>query len=336
MTRRAALSLLLTALLAGAAAPAQAKLHVVATTETHAALARVVGGEHVSVAYLVKGSQDPHGILPKRSFSALLNRADLLIVNGQGLESAWLPTVLSETTNSRIREGKSGYLDASTGATLIPNDPADVRASVLLRALFAVQAAVVSKETQIPAGNNHHYALDPANGLPTAQAILGKLVLLDPTHADVFRANYERFASKLTEKLAEWDARMKPFEGTAIVSAHRSWTYLAQRHGLRIVGYVEPPEPLVLSVTNVDNPPDRDEKAELVAKMSQRGVKLIVAETYQNQATLGEIARRAGASLLALPSSVSQAEGVDDYFALFDTIYQRLTPALQAAGSPGR
>jgi zinc/manganese transport system substrate-binding protein len=333
-TRRTA-SLLLVALLGVAVAPAEAKLRVVATTETHAALARVVGGDRVSVTYLVKASQDPHAVLPKRSFSVLLNRADLLIVNGQGLEMAWLPTALAESTNYRIRVGKPGYLDASTGATLIPYDPADVRASVLLRALFAVESAAVSRETQIPVGNNHHYALDPSNGMTTAQAIFDKLVLLDPTNADVFRANYERFAAKLAERLAEWDAQMKPFEGMRIVSAHRSWTYLARRHGLQILAYVEPPEPLVLGVGNLDNPPDRDEKAELVAKMTQNGVKLIVAETYQNQAMLGEIARQASASLLALPWSVSQADGIDDYFALFDRIYQDLTRALQTARTSG-
>src|SRR5262249_21788571 len=132
MTGRPTAFLMLSGLLAFAPAPAQAKLHIVATTETHAALARIVGGEHVSVAFLVKGSQDPHGILPKRSFSVLLNRADLLIVNGQGLESAWLPTVLAESTNGRIREGKPGYVDASTGATLIPYDPPALTASVFL------------------------------------------------------------------------------------------------------------------------------------------------------------------------------------------------------------
>jgi zinc/manganese transport system substrate-binding protein len=335
MPPRLTASLLLGALLAVAVARAEAKLHVVATTETHAALARAVGGDRISVAYLVKGSQDPHAILPRRSLSVLLNRADLLIVNGQGLESAWLPTALAESTNARIREGKPGYLDASTGATLIPYDPADVRASVLLRTLFAVQAAVVSKQTQMPVTNNHHYALDPSNGMTTAQAIFEKLVLLDPTNADVYRANYDRFVSRLAERLADWDAQMKPFEGMQIVSAHRSWTYLARRHGLRILAYVEPPEPLILAVGNLDNPPDRDDKAELVAKMTQHGVKLIVAETYQNQAMLGEIARQAGASLLALPWSVSQAEGIDDYFALFDRIYQNLIPALQTARTSG-
>lgn len=334
MTGRRTALLLLVALLASAAAPVQAKLNVVATTETHAALARAVGGDRVSVTSLVKGSQDPHGILPKRSFSVLLNRADLLIVNGQGLETAWLPTALAESTNSKIREGKSGYLDASTGAALIPNDAADVKASVLLRALFAVQSAVVSKDTQMPLGNNHHYALDPSNGLTTAQAILDKLVLLDPTNAVVFRENYERFAAKLTAKLAEWDAQLKPYEGMEIVSAHRSWTYLARRHRLQIVAYVDPPEPLVLAIDNVDNPPDRDEKAELVAKMTLRGVKVILAESYQNQAMLREIARKADASVLVLPWSVSQAESIDDYFALFNRIYESLARALRAARTP--
>jgi zinc/manganese transport system substrate-binding protein len=334
MTGRRTTLLLLVALLAGAAAPVEAKLNVVATTETHAAIARVVGGDRVSVTYLIKGSQDPHGILPKRSFSVLLNRADLLIVNGQGLETAWLPTALAESTNSKIREGKSGYLDASTGATLIANDAADVKASVLLRVLFAVQSAVVSRDTQIPLGNNHHYALDPSNGLTTAQAILDKLVLLDRTNAVVFQENYDRFASKLTAKLAEWDSQLKPYAGMEIVSVHRSWTYLARRHGLQILAYVEPPEPLVLAVDNVDNPPDRDEKAELVARMARRGVKLIVTESYQNQAMLREIARKANASVLVLPSSVCQAEGIDDYFALFDRIYESLTRALRTARTP--
>src|SRR4030095_8625266 len=112
---------------------------------------------------------------------------------------------------------------------------------VRLRALFAVQSAVVSRDTQIPVGGNHHYALDPSNGLTTAQVILEKLVLLDPRKQLVFRENYERFASKLTEKRAEWDAQLKPFEGMEIVSAHRSWTYLARRHGLQITADVEPP-----------------------------------------------------------------------------------------------
>ena len=325
------LLLLLVGLVALVPAWAEAKLSVVATTEHYAAVARMVGGDRISVAYLAKGSQDPHAILPKRSFSVPLNRADLLIVNGQGLETAWLPTVLTECTNNRIREGKPGYLDASTGATLIPYDPAELKASVLVRTLVTLQSLVVPKPAEVEAANNHHYWLDPANGIAIAKAILDRLVRLDPPNAMVFQANYERFTAKLKEKLIGWDAQMKPFEGTEIVSYHRSWTYLARRHGLKIVAYVEPTEPLVLSVTNVSNPPDRDEKAALIAKMTQSRVKLIVAESYQDQALLQEIARATGAAVLTLPASVSQADGADDYFALFDQIYRKLSQALGAA-----
>jgi zinc/manganese transport system substrate-binding protein len=324
--------LLLVGLIALLPAQAEAELSVVATTEHYAAVARVVGGDRISVAYLAKGSQDPHAILPKRSFSVPLNRADLLVVNGQGLETAWLPTALTECTNNRIGEGKPGYLDASNGATLIPYDPADLKASPLVRTLVALQSLVVPKAPDVT--NNHHYWLDPANGIAIAKTILDRLSMLDPSNATVFQANHDRFAAMLREKLVEWDTQMKPFEGTKIVSYHRSWTYLARRHGLKIVAYVEPSEPLILSVTNVSNPPDQIDKAVVITKMAQARVKLIVAETYQDPALLQEIARATGASVLTLPSSVSHADGVDDYFALFDEIYRKLTQALGAARAP--
>ena len=104
--------------------------------------------------------------------------------------------------------------------------------------------------------------------------------------------------------------------------------------GLGCEQLVEPSEPLILSVTNVSNPPDRDEKAALIAKMTQSRVKLIVAEAYQDPALLQEIARATGASVLTLPSSVSQTDGVDDYFALFDQLYRKLSQALGAARAP--
>jgi zinc/manganese transport system substrate-binding protein len=327
---RTRLILLLVGLTALVHARAEAKVSVVATTEHEAAIARVVGGDRINVAYLAKGTQDPHAIVPKRSFSVSLNRADLLIVNGQGLETAWLPTALAESTNARIREGKPGYLDASIGAALIPYDPADVKAPALLRGLVALQSLVVSKPPELTPGYNHHYWLDPANGNSIAKAILDKLVLLDPPNATVFQANYERFAARLREKLVEWDARMTPFEGMAIVSYHRGWIYLARRHGLKIVGYIEPSEPLLLSSTNLDNPPDRDEKAVLIARMVQSRAKLVVGEPYQDLAMLKEIAGGAGASVVILPTSVSQADGIDDYFAFFDQLYGWLTQALNA------
>jgi len=160
-----------------------------------------------------------------------------------------------------------------------------------------------------------------------------RLALLDLPNAEFYHANYERFASRLRERLRAWDAVMKSFEGMEIVSYRRSWTYLARRHGLKVLDYVEPKEPLVLGPTNLYNPPDRDEKSLLIAKMRQNHIKLLVAETYQDQALARDIASQAGARLLMLPASVSRREGIDDYFQLFERIYQELSRALNPSGS---
>ena len=202
-----------------------------------------------------------------------------------------------------------------------------------------MQSAVVSKADRDPGlADNHHYALDPSNGMATAQAILDKLVLLDPTNADVFRANYERFTSKLAERLAEWDGADEAVRGHAD-RQRPSQLDAIWRGGtaLQISPTSSRPEPLILAVGNLDNPPDRDEKAELVAKMTQHGVKLIVAETYQEtRQCSGEIARQAGASLLALPWSVSQADGIDDYFALVRPDLREFDPgAARRVRTPG-
>ena len=325
-------ALLLVGMVALSYAWAEAGLNVVASTEHYAAIATIVGEDRVAVGCLGKGYQDPRAIEPKPSFSVLLNRADLLIVNGQGLETAWLPTALANSTNARLREGKPGYVDASAGANLLSYDPKELGGPFLLKAVAALSAVFGKGSEDVKFGNNPYYWLDPANGETIARVICERLALLDRPGAEIYRANYERFASRLREKLQGWDSMMKPFEGTELISYRRSWTYLARRHGIKILDYIEPKEPLVLGPTNVYNPPGWDDIDMLIAKMQQSRVKLILAETYQDQALAQRIAGHAGARLVVLPSSVSQREGIENYFQLFDRIYQELSIALRALG----
>ena len=65
---------------------AQKQLTVVTATEDLAAIAREVGGDHVTVDSIAKGYQDPHFVEAKPSFLLKLRRADLLIVVGLELD----------------------------------------------------------------------------------------------------------------------------------------------------------------------------------------------------------------------------------------------------------
>ena len=59
-----------------------AKLNVVATTAEYGAIAREIGGDHVTVATLGKPTEDPHFVDAKPSFILKLNRADVLVEGG--------------------------------------------------------------------------------------------------------------------------------------------------------------------------------------------------------------------------------------------------------------
>jgi zinc/manganese transport system substrate-binding protein len=115
---------------------------------------------------------------------------------------------------------------------------------------------------------------------------------------------------------------MEPFRGMQLVSYHRSWNYLLRRHGLKVFDYIEPKETL---------PPSAAYMASLVDRMKRSGVKVILAETYQNRPIIDEIARQTGAKALVLPSSVSEDQGIKTVFEFFDRIYGELVPALRAA-----
>jgi len=91
-----------------------AKINVVGTIPDYASIAAEIGGERVNAEALIKGTQDPHFADAKPSHILRMNRADLLIATGLGLESGWLPALLSQARNSKIQVGSEGYIDAST------------------------------------------------------------------------------------------------------------------------------------------------------------------------------------------------------------------------------
>ena len=131
-----------------AAAPARATVQVVTSLQDFASIADAVGGKRVETFALAKGYQDPHFVEPKPSFVLKLSKADLLIVAGLELEIGYLPPLIDQSRNDKIRPGGPGYLDASTGCDILERPTGTVT-----RAMGDVH----------PFGNPHYW-LDPENG----------------------------------------------------------------------------------------------------------------------------------------------------------------------------
>src|SRR5437667_358204 len=121
-----------------------AKIRVVTPLTDLADLTRNVGGEHVEVVSLATGVEDTHGVPMKPSFVPIMNRADLLILAGFGLEHAFLPALLEASKNPRIQYGKAGYVDCSPGV-----------------APLGVPKSTDHSQGDVHPYGNPHYMLDP-------------------------------------------------------------------------------------------------------------------------------------------------------------------------------
>src|SRR2546428_9450797 len=235
----------------------QKALNVVATLEHYGSIAKVIGGERVKVSVIVKGSQNPHTVAVKPSYSVLFNKADLLVANGQLIELGWLDVALINARNAKIMEGHPGFVNCSIGVDIIPYSADEIEGTP-----FFILNLGVGGTLKL---GNHHYWLDPGNTAIIGRNIAEKLAEVDLANAAYYRGNEEHFAMHLGEKLKEWGKLMEPFRGMQLVSYHRSWNYLLRRHGLKVFDYIEPKETL---------PPSAAYMASLVDRMKRSGVKV--------------------------------------------------------------
>jgi zinc/manganese transport system substrate-binding protein len=291
------------AMLCSGALFAADKLKVVTTTQDLASITREVGGDRVDVTAIGRGYQDPHFIEPKPSFLLLLRNADLLEVVGLELEIGWLPPLLDQSRNSRIRPGSPGYLDLSQGVEILD------RPDVVNRSMGDVH----------PLGNPHYW-LDPANGVRIAIQIRNRLVQLQAADAAYFDQHLNTFKVRINDGNKRWMAQMAPYRGAKIVDYHPSLPNFAKHFGLDIIGTIEPKPGI---------PPSPSHTLEIINLIKAQHVKAILMEPYFDRKTPDFIAAQTGANVVVIYPSVGGKPGLDDYFKLFDYDINELTKALK-------
>ena len=289
-----------------ASTEARAAVKVITSTQDLASIVSEIGGDKVTVEALARGYQDPHQVEAKPSFVIKLHGADLLVVVGRELDNAWLPALVTQSRNSKIQPGNSGYLDASRTVRIL-----DMPTGQITRAMGDVH----------PQGNPHYW-LDPANGRKIAKAVEGKLSELSAADAAYFAQRYADFDRRLTAAENRWKGTLTPYKGTKVVTYHRSWSNFAEAFGLDVVGYVEPKPGI---------PPSPAHQLALSEEMKRQGIRIIIVEPYFDLKTPNAIARNTGAKVLVVPPSVGGVQGTEDYIRLFDYNVNLLASALKTA-----
>ncbi len=339
-------TLLIAVLSTAAACAATEQLRVVTTLPDYAFLARVIGGDRVTVEAIVRGDQDAHFIRPKPSFVNLVRGADVLVDTGLDLEM-WLPTVVDKSGNGMVRSGRPGYVAAAQGMNLlekpkvmsrvegglhIHGNPHVTTSPLNLKVAARNIAAGLAKND--PAGKatyerNLKALEDDFDNRLFGQRLvqlLGSKTLSDLAEKGrliPFLETHDFQGEPLTDYLGGWMKQMLPLRGTPVVTYHKNWVYFIRLFGLEEAGTVEPKPGI---------PPSARHVAELVQLMRDRDIRIILAANYFDEKEVEGVAHRVSAAATIVPLYVGGEPDTDDYFELFDLWVNRLLAAAHRTG----
>jgi zinc/manganese transport system substrate-binding protein len=295
----------LVALMLAIAPGAARKLRVVATTNDLKWAVEQIGGKNVEVVALMHPLQNPHTVQPRPSFIVQLNRADLLVRIGLDYEETWLPPLVEESRNPKIRRGGVGDFDASIGIPL----------------LEIPQGRVTREQGEVHIFGNPHYWLDPENMKIIARNIANGLRRIDPANADEYERNLKRLERLMDDLLDETLKLAAPLRGEKFVAYHTTWSYLANRYGFRIIGYLEPKPGI---------PPSASHLADLIVRMRQEKVKVILKEPFYENRIPNMVAQRTGAKVVEICPTVGGEPDTETYPKLLRHILTKLVNAVQS------
>jgi zinc/manganese transport system substrate-binding protein len=295
----------LVALMLAIAPGAARKLRVVATTNDLKWAVEQIGGKNVEVVALMHPLQNPHTVQPRPSFIVQLNRADLLVRIGLDYEEPWLPPLVEESRKPKIRRGGVGDVDASIGIPL----------------LEIPQGRVTREQGEVHIFGNPHYWLDPENMKIIARNIAEGLKRVDPSNADEYDGNLKRLERLMDDLLDETLKLAAPLRGEKFVAYHTTWSYLANRYGFRIIGYLEPKPGI---------PPSASHLADLIVRMRQEKVKVIIKEPFYENRIPNMVAQRTGAKVVEICPTVGGEPDTETYPKLLRRILTKLVNAVQS------
>jgi zinc/manganese transport system substrate-binding protein len=283
---------------------AAGKIRVVATIPELAEFAREIGGGAVEVESLATGVEDTHGIPIKPSFATKLNRADVVILLGLGMEHAFLPALLEAGRNPKLQKGKPGYIDTSKGIS-----PLEIPANLSR-----------SEGDQHP-GGNPHYNLDPVLAKVIVQNIYEGLAKAFPENEAAFKTGRDGYLARLDAKIVQWQELAKPLNGVKLVSYHNHWPYFAARYGLKFMGTIE---------LRPGVEPTPKHVKDLIAMIQSEGIKVIVREPQFSEKVPNQLAAQTGAKVAKLAIMSGGSPEVKTYLDLVEYNIRTLLQAVEA------
>lgn len=260
-----------------AQSPSPEKLKVVTSFLPVQSHTLAIAGDHANVKQLMAKDTGPHDFQLTPADVKKLSNADLLIINGAGIEE-WLGELIKKSGNKSLI-----VVDTSKGIKLVES-PEEIE-------IGHSHSHSHSHDHDHGDGANPHIWLDPVIAKKQAANIVAALQKADPANASAYAQNGMAYEAKLSALDSDYRSTLAPLPNKNLVTFHDAFPYLAARYKLNYVGAIsEFPE----------KDPTPKQLAALVDKIRSLKVGVLFAENGYAPGLLKKIAGETGAKVSEL------------------------------------
>jgi zinc/manganese transport system substrate-binding protein len=238
---------------------ADARLSIVASFSVLGDMVQQVAGERADMRTLVGPNGDAHSFEPSPNDAASLARADLVIVNGLGLEK-WMERLVAA----------AGY----KGPIVVASEGVKARS-------MSEEGATVT---------DPHAWQDLANGQIYVRNIARALAAADPADADYYRPRAERYAAQLAV-LDGWvrqEVAKVPAQKRRVITSHDAFGYFGAAYGVSFLA----PEGL-----STESEPSAGDLAKLIEQVKKEKIHALFLENISSPQLMKTISQETGAPL---------------------------------------
>jgi len=256
--------LLLTSPLPAKAAPTAKKLHVVTTIFPIYCFASGVIGSEGEVQNLLPANVEPHDYQLSPSDIRKIKEADVVIMNGLGLDN-WVTKALEPNKNRRL---------------IILGDLVRKDDLIVARPDLDIEGKHKHGHEHEHGPANPHIWLDPQLAIQCVNAISNAVAAANPA----YRKNAEAYGARLKQLDSEMAAKLGPAREKPFATQHDAFPYLVRRYQLKQVGIIEP---------TPDVPPSPRFLSDLLKVIREKNVQVIFNDPRSSPRLAKQIAKDA-------------------------------------------
>lgn len=241
-----------------------------------------VAGDLAEVQNLLPGGVGPHEYQLSPADAKKLSRANLIILNGFGLDS-WL----TRSIQANRMQASAIVLEAAAGLdeALIGRETKDRQNERSNRRGLSAGLDRASPEA------NPHLWLDPRLAAHYVTNILAALQKADPPNANAYALNATHYLGRLEKLDADIGQALAPLKDQPFVTYHEAFPYFVRRYGLNQAGAVE-------KIPDVE--PSPRELSALYQVIREKKVKVLFTEPQFSSKLARQISRDLNLSLAEL------------------------------------